>query len=32
VETVSAGDRQLLDELDRLVREKRRELDGKGPR
>ena len=32
VETVSAGDRQLLDELDRLVREKRRELDRKEPR
>ena len=32
VETVSAGDRQLLDELDRLVREKRRELGRKEPR
>jgi predicted transcriptional regulator len=32
VDTVSAGDRQLLDELDRLVREKRRALDGKEPR
>lgn len=27
VDTVSARDRELLDELDRLVREKRRELD-----
>jgi len=29
VDTVSARDRELLDELDRLVREKRRELDGR---
>lgn len=32
VDTVGARDRQLLDELDRLVREKRRALDGKQPR
>jgi predicted transcriptional regulator len=32
VDTVGARDRQLLDELDRLVREKRRALGGKGPR
>ncbi len=29
VEAVSGHDRDLLDELDRLVKEKRRELDGK---
>ena len=32
VDTVGARDRQLLDELDRLVREKRRQLDRRGPR
>jgi predicted transcriptional regulator len=32
VDTVGARDRQLLDELDRLVREKRRALDRKEPR
>jgi predicted transcriptional regulator len=32
VDTVGARDRQLLDELDRLVREKRRELDRREPR
>jgi predicted transcriptional regulator len=32
VETVGARDRRLLDELDRLVREKRRELKRRGPR
>ena len=32
VDTVGARDRQLLDELDRLVREKRRALGGKEPR
>jgi predicted transcriptional regulator len=31
VDTVGARDRQLLDELDRLVREKRRELDRREP-
>lgn len=32
VDTVGARDRELLDELDRLVREKRRELDRREPR
>ena len=32
VDTVGARDRQLLDELDRLVREKRRALDRREPR
>ena len=32
VDTVGARDRRLLDELDRLVREKRRALGGKEPR
>ena len=32
VDTVGARDRQLLDELDRLVSEKRRQLDRRGPR
>jgi predicted transcriptional regulator len=32
VDTVGARDREILDELDRLVREKRRELDRKDPR
>jgi predicted transcriptional regulator len=32
VDTVGARDRQLLDELDRLVREKRLELDRRKPR
>jgi BlaI family transcriptional regulator, penicillinase repressor len=32
VDTVGERDRRLLDELDRLVREKRRELDRRGPR
>jgi len=32
VDTVGARDRQLLDELDRLVREKRRALGAKEPR
>jgi predicted transcriptional regulator len=32
VDTVGEGDRQLLDELDRLIREKRRELKRREPR
>lgn len=32
VETVSERDRELLDELDRLVKQKKRELDGKEPK
>jgi len=32
VDTVGAGDRELLDELDRLVREKRRALKRRGDR
>jgi predicted transcriptional regulator len=32
VDTVGARDRELLDELDRLLREKRRELDRREPR
>jgi predicted transcriptional regulator len=32
VDTVGARDQQLLDELDRLVREKRRALDRREPR